>query len=376
MIINIDKSLISYIIEKNLEDDLNIVRSINNILKISYEKQHLVIIDSNLIDFLLLTFKNKLDFSSLNELNNIKLREPAANKVYLRAFPLHVNIVANEDIKEKEIRVINNTYYSDGKIFEVNIYSLCKYNFLGGNVTILSENEKDVDFYSEIGNKYLLENYQHLIANKCIVDPGYGGNIERSIKMSIRNDQKTLIICDTDKETENHDIGNKSTLNKAINAYNEYKKDNFIYLISLDAHEKENLIPVSWLKEVNKHTTNCKNISGLESCSFNDRLLYLDFKNGLTKRKYDSDTLIKEYYDPAIKNLEINLNDLNEDDFIFSKVANNDWDIWAMRILVNKKLSDFPDYLKGNINKVGLHVACWLIGGRTDTRQAKEYVMS
>ncbi|WP_215085661.1 hypothetical protein [Exiguobacterium sp. s78] len=376
MIINIDKGLIKYVLKNKLENDTNLIRSINNFLKISDEKQHLVIIDSVLIDFLLQTFNTKLDASSLNELNNLKLREPAANKIYLRSFPLHVNVTANESIKENEIKVIDNSYYNTGKIFEVNIYSLCKYNFLGNNVTILSENDKDVKFYSQIGIKYLIENFQHFIANDFIVDPGYGGNIENSIRTSIQNRQKTLVICDTDKKSVNHPIKSKSTLDKAISAYNEYKHDNFIYLISLDAHEKENLIPVSWLKEVNKHTTNCVNTSGLEQCSFNDRLLYLDFKKGLTKKKYDEDMLIKEYFDPAISNLEIDLDELSEEDFIFSKIANNDWDKWAIKILNSKKLSDFPGYLRSNIDNIGIHVACWLVGGRRDTSQAKRYIVS
>ncbi|WP_158625535.1 hypothetical protein [Exiguobacterium sp. SH0S7] len=375
MIIKIDKSLIRYVTENSLQNNQDIIDGINSFLKLSYDEQHLVIIDLLVIDFLKENFENEIDKSCLQALSNIRNREVGVNKEYLRSFPIHINVTVDEEIKVNEVRVVENPYYPEGKIFEINIYSLCDYQFLGEKVSILSEYDTDVSFYSLIGKKFLHENYTNLKFKDNKINPGYGGNIKKAIEVAVRNQEKTLIICDTDKKAENEPLGNGCTLENVEIEYKKFKDSSILHLLSLDAHEKENLIPASWLQELNMNRTYCVNVLNLENTEFSDRLLFLDFKEGLTKEKYHSSPIIKKYYDPAIQVLGIDLNSLQDKEYIFSKIHSKRWDDYANEILNKKELTEFPDYLKDNINKLGLFISCWIVSGRKDTNKAKQYIL-
>lgn len=374
MIIKIDNSLIKYIKENSLEDDENVIKAINSFLRISQDNKHLVVIDILLIGFIKKYFEQKIDQSCLETLNEIAGKEVGGIKVLLTKFPIHINVTANSETKLNEIRVLDNEFYDNGKIFEVNLFSLCDYSFLGERVSILSEYDTDVELYSLIGKKYLDENYNNLSFKDNKINPGYGGNIKKAIEVAIRNNEKTLIICDTDKITLDEPLRNGCTLESVEGEFEKIKDNNIVHLVSLDAHEKENLIPISWLQEFDHEACYCCNSLELESSVYSDRLLFLDFKKGLTKKNYESGQYVKEYYQPAIEHLQINLEDLGDDDYIFSGVHSKEWNDNAIQILNSKRLSDYPEYLKSNIKKLGLFISCWIVSGRKQFNKAKSYV--
>lgn len=374
MIIKIDNNLIKYIKSSNLYDDPQVIKAINSFLRISQDQKHLILMDILLIDFIKKNFKDKIDSSCLEALNQIRNKESGGIKAILRAFPIYINVSVNENISINEIKISPNIYYQNGKTFEVNFYSLCDYSFLGEKVSILSEYDTDVEFYTLIGRKYLIENYDGLRFENNKINPGYGGNIKKAISVAAKNNEKTLIICDTDKITLDEPLKSGCTLENVESEFEKVKDNNIIHLISLDAHEKENLIPFSWLQQFHNHRRYCSNALNLENSVFNDRLLFLDFKKGLTKEGFNSKNHVKDYYTPAIEHLKIDLNSLSDADYIFKAIPLKEWDDHALQILESKKLSDYPDYLKENINNLGLFVSCWIVSGRNDVSQAKEYV--
>lgn len=374
MIIKIDNSLIKHIKNSDLYDDPKVIKSINSFLRISEDRKHLVLMDILLIDFIKEKFEGKIDSSCFEALNQIRNKEAGGVKVILKAFPIYINVSANEEIGINEIKVSSNIYYAQGKTFEVNFYSLCDYSFLGEKVSILSEYDTDVELYALIGRKYLIENYDGLKFENNKINPGYGGNIKKAISIAARNNEKTLIICDTDKLTLDEPLKSGCTLESVESEFEKIKDNNIVHLVSLNAHEKENLIPFSWLQEFHNRRRYCRNALNLENSVFNDRLLFLDFKKGLTKNEFNTKDHVKEYYQPAVEHLNIDLTSLNDADYIFKAIPLQKWDENALRILESKKLSDYPDYLKENINKLGLFVSCWIISGRNDVSQAKEYV--
>ena len=374
MIIKIDNSLIDHIVVNKLENDPDIINSINSFLRISQDKVHLVLVDILLIDFIRENFEQKIDKSCFEALNQIRNKEIGSIKTFLRTFPIHINVVVDAGIQINEVRVSDNIYYENGKIFEVNFYSLRSYSFLGEKVSILSEQDTDVDFYSLIGKKYLIENHNNLVFEENKITSGFGGNIKKQVELAARNNEKTLIICDTDKITHCENLKDGCTLEQVENEFRLIEDKKIVHLVSLEAHEKENLIPVSWLQELNNDRNYCENILKLEDSDFNDRLLFLDFKKGLTKEKYLSAQYIKDYYEPAINYLSLDVGSLNNNSYIFSRVDKNNWNEHSIQILHSKNLKDYPAYLKGNIEKLGLYISCWLVSGRNDFSKAKDYV--
>lgn len=374
MIINFDLSIIKYIHSNNLYDDEDIIDSLNTLLKISHQKQHLVVSDVRVSDFLYERFFDKLDNSCLQQLKEISGNASLASKTFLNRFPSRIQVVGDDSIELNHTKVEGHPIFEEGRIFHVNIRSAKNYNFLGDRIVLLSEHLHDVEVYSRIGVKYLKKHYSRFVVNDFKAVSGIGGNINEKIKELIDNKEKTLILCDTDKKTRDGSYDVNSTYTKAFHAYSRFMNNHFISLVSVDVQELENLIPASWINEYSRRPHVCSNVLSLEASSFKDRLLFLDFKQGLTKKEYLSNPEIYDFYKPAVEELGIDIDSLQDGDFLFEKVANRDWIKVVRQILTDKNLEDFPDYLEGHIETIGLNISSWIIGGDTERVGSKVYL--
>ena len=209
--------------------------------------------------------------------------------------------------------------------------------------------------------KYMEENLNNHETTTFNSVSGIGGSIGNVIRECLVNKQKVLIICDPDVKAPSEKP--KTTHQQAEEVFKKHRKNTIIDFVSLQAHEKENLLPVSWLLEFTQDFNACSRVLELEKSENNDRLLYIDFKKGLKKSDI-KDEHILSYYQPVLDELEIDFDDLQDEDHVFSKSVCSNWDLVSEKVLQAKSLNDFPNYLEGNIRRISLHFISWIIGGR------------
>jgi len=366
MIINFDYSTLEILVtNSSIKSDENIIRSLNNILLSSRDKEHLLLINPDVIEYLMENYYDVLDQSSIRELDFLRNSDVVDHDAFLTRLPYFINVVWDNAVPIDEIRASTNPMYSTGIMFNVNILSFKSHIFLGNSFAVISENETDISFYSKIAQMHMSQYYRNHEMTTFNSISGIGGNIGSIIEQSLSNNQKILIICDPDIKHPRGIPANDTTYLKAYNAFQRNRKNNIINFIALKAHEKENLLPVSWFIEHNRNFNPCPNVINLENSPYSDRLLFIDFKKGIKKVQLQEDTDLLSYYMPVIEELGIDLDVLEDEDKVFSISACSNWDRLSSRILRSKRLDEFPDYLQENISSIGLNFVGWVIGGRS-----------
>lgn len=360
-----DDTLKTLVTNPSLKNNDEIIRSLNNILLASRDKEHLLLIDPLVIEYLIEKYNDVLDQSSLRELDFLRNSEIVDHDAFLTKLPYFINIIWNDSVPIDEVRAFANPKHPNGRMFNVNIFSFKSHIFLGSSFAVISENETDVNFYSMIAKMYMHEFYGNHAMTTFNSISGIGGNISAIINQSLSNNQKILMICDPDIRHPEGIPEEDSTYLKVYNAFHRNKRNKIINFISLKAHEKENLLPVSWFREHNRNFRPCPNVINLEDSSYRDRLLFIDLKKGLKKIELQEDLALLSYYRPVIDELGINLEVLQDEEKVFSVSACSNWDNLTPRILRSKRLDDFPDYLEENILTIGLNFVGWVIGGRS-----------
>lgn len=368
MIIRLEKDIVLYIEENpKVIEDPKFINSMNVLLNISYQKHHLLLIDKEVSDFLLVKLGSKLDYTCKGELVSIAKTELGADKVFLRKMPHHIFISFDPNIKEGTYKTLSNPYHSSGKRYMINFFSLNDYLFIGSHFNIISEDDTDLEFYVKLRDMYFERNYHNHAKTNTHLLNGRGTNLRECINDAIKRKAKFIVICDTDKKTPSCTIETHSTYNLAHQAFLTSRKNTISDFLELDFHEKENLIPVSWVNQYSQSSPACERTLALESSQYNDRLLYFDYKEGLKKGHLIQNPRLFSYYKPVLDHLDISITNFENEDFIFSRIPEGSWEQASKHALREKNLDDFPDYLNSIIVSIGLNLTSWTIGGRTRT---------
>lgn len=366
MIIKLGNEILTYINENpDAIDDSDFLGSMNVLLNISHQKHHLLLIDKVVSDFLIDKLSDKLDHTCMGELVSISKTELGVDKVFLRKMPHHIYVSFDFDIAVGTYKAVSNPYYVSGKKYMINFFSLKNYLFIGDHFNIISEDETDVAFYTGLRDMYFQEHYHNHEKTNTHPLNGRGTNLRDCINDAIKRNSKFIVICDTDKKTPESPIETHSTYNLAHQAFLTRRKTTISDFLELNFHEKENLIPASWINRYSRSSPACERTIAIESSQYNDCLLYFDYKEGLKKSHLQQSPLLFSYYEPVLNHLQISLEDLEDEDFILARIPEGSWEQAASYVLKEKAINDFPDYLKSITTNIALNLTSWTIGGRT-----------
>jgi|WetSurMetagenome_2_1015567.scaffolds.fasta_scaffold03112_6 hypothetical protein len=152
---------------------------------------------------------------------------------------------------------------------------------------VIAENQSEINFYNIISQCYRQNNDMEFL--QVLYQPQMGGG--HTIATVYNNYQKNkkhfcLCIADSDKKYPESDIG--ATL-KALNKVDD--PNNYLCkIIGLEVREVENLIPLDILQKACEqdinHSSGFASISRVVTTIGSHYLLFLDIKDGLTKKKY------------------------------------------------------------------------------------------
>lgn len=364
MIINFEKGILKFITEQKTSfPKEEFIESLNQLCNLS-RSHHCVIISRIDIKYIIENFKEDLDKSSLKALSNLAARESYAKRTYLKTFPYYISLTVDERVTPiGEIKEIENVYFKGGHTFSIHLFSLIDTMFLGEKFSVISENITDVNFYEDIRNNYMLNNYPMFSNTPIRRINGEGHKIGDVIKAAAQEGEKIFVICDSDKKTPTFKLGNDKTLKRVEKAYKELRGNLIINMYSLKVHEKENLIPVSWMMKHSDRKIVCDNLVKLEQSEYKDRLLFIDFDKKTTKKYLEENPEIKDYLMPAIENIGIDINSISDDEQIFTRITKNSIEKFSKDIFKKESIEDLPVYLKDHVEEIGFHFSAWTFGG-------------
>lgn len=364
MIINFENAIITSLKErKHLFSKDDLIEALNNLCNLS-KSHHYMIISRNDIKYILDNFKDDLDRSSLKVLVNLASRENYSAKVFLKKFPYHISLTIDEKVTPVgEIREIKNAYFEDGYAFSIHLLSLLDNMFIGDKFTVISENITDVHFYEDIRNNYMAHNFPMFLNTPIRRIDGEGHKIGKVIKDAALQGEKIFIICDSDKKTPTFKLDNGKTLKRVEQAYKEVRGNLIINMFSLKVHEKENLIPISWMVKYSEREIVCDNLIKLEQSEYKDRLHFFDFDEKMNKKYLDDNPEIKEYFMPAIESIGIDINSIDDNEQIFASITKKAISKFSNNIFKKENIDNVPAYLKEHVEEIGLHFSAWTFGG-------------
>lgn len=290
MLIKIDDSLVEYIdLNKSKPDLISLeLQSLANLTLAYRDGKHILI--GSLV--------------ALEYLKNLNLLEESSRRIFSFLYTRFSFLASYEEIFTEHIIVKSRDYGfqriidDTNQIFEVPITTFINFESVNKSV-LICEDISDFEFYSGLAEKYFTEVFKNQnIKLEFELANGGGDNTWKLFKYHSDNKKICIAIADSDKDHPNGKVG--GTLGKLKKEFSNHKNISISDLIELKVREKENLIPPSLylICSNNSIKERLKKLALLETIpSHQEKLLFIDYKEGLKVGKYKNDPVLREYFE-------------------------------------------------------------------------------
>ncbi|MFZ5354691.1 MAG: hypothetical protein ACOZCL_18470, partial [Bacillota bacterium] len=318
----------------NAIDNLDIytpeIIALNNIAIAYREGYHIIIASLEVLE--LLNKLEILDKSSRSIYNNL-LSKFTFLESYEQCFTCCIIISSNECRFERNE---NNSKI----VYQVPLVYFQNLSVLHPCI-LLAEDISDCEFYFKMGIKFLKE-MNHYMNVKLQFDwcNGGGYNSYKWLKYHVESERVVLSIADNDKSYPEDRIG--ETLHELKKVFLANKNSSIIDLYELEVREKENLISPS-IYMLCSNITSKDTIDKLAKIELHDKhqekLRYLDIKDGIIAKKLKNCSQLKSYYSELFTDISdlisctIEEIDLQDDDTILMNGIGNSLNAFVKDVL-------------------------------------------
>lgn len=260
-----------------MADDKNFIKSLENIFLGFIEGAHLIYMKPKVYYSILKRYDNQIDERLRNHLISFEENFLMESKLILKYVTDIIRIIPSfgeEKIEKEEHYFVRNL--STSRFLSSSKIQKC---------TLLGENEDDSYIYEIMANEYKkFNNISELISIELTPENGGGNTTTDVFKNKISRDNEIcLCILDSDKKFPT-DEGLGETANRIKREVKKIENPKFFYYIEKRCRELENMLPITFYKDVYmKFAEKSIIFPKLEQMNnLNEKLIYFfDLKKGL-----------------------------------------------------------------------------------------------
>lgn len=252
------------------------------------------------------TVSRILEREGINSSTLVLLKKYQANfsvnsKAIYESFDYIVEIIPSS-IKEENIIV------GSKEIAKLNIKSLLDSSYFQTSV-LLCENQNDTNVFKIILDFYRRNNSFYSFPIRINQRGGGGSTVVQEFENIFKADENfCFCVVDSDKKHDGDSLG--ETSKKVLKFYTENETNNLkCKLLVLDIHETENLIPLSFYRDIleNEFETKRGSTHQIDKLLFyhNEIWKYIDFKNGLNELSTYEKESFREFWGRVLCSISV-----------------------------------------------------------------------